>query len=150
MKNFTMEYQSSLPQETIFAISTDIENFHRVMPDYFKSLHVLEQIGNELVVLETIKFLGFNLKVKTKHIIKKPNMHEIHILTGPTKGTTFVESYIQSNDGTIISISVTLRFSGILKLFSVFENLVANKMNSTMKEFIVSAEKFNSTKLKSS
>lgn len=150
MKKFTIECQSSLPQETIFAISTDIENFHHVMPNYFKSLNVLERIGNELVVLEIIKFLGFNIKVKTKHIIKKPNVHEIHILTGPTKGTSFVESYIQSNGGTIISISVTLTFSGILKLFSVFENLIAKKMNSTMKEFIVSAEKFDSTKLKSS
>lgn len=150
MKNFTIECQSSLPQKKIFSINTDIENFHHVMPDYFKSLNVLERIDNELVVLETIKFLGFNLKVKTKHIIKKPNIHEIHILTGPTKGTTFVESYIQSNNGTIISISVALTFSGMLKLFSVFENLIANKMNSTMKEFVASAEKFNSSKLLSS
>ena len=150
MKNFTLECQSSLPQEKIFAISTDIENFHQVMPDYFKSLNILEKIDHELIVLETIKFLGFNFNVKTKHIIKKPNIHEVHILTGPTKGTIFVESYIQSNKGTIISINVTLKFSGIMKLFSVFEKLIANKMNSTMRKFVESAEKFNSSKLPSS
>lgn len=147
MKNFNLENYSSLPQEEIFHISTDIENFHHVMPNYFKSLNIVEQNDNVKIVIEKIKFLGVPLKIKTKHIITKPNIHKIEILSEPTKGTVFVESYIALNTGTIISIDVELRFSGFMKLFSFFEVYVAKKMNSTMSDFVKLAEKFNSSNI---
>lgn len=150
MKNFVLECYSSLPPEEIFNISIDVENFHHTMPDYFESLNIIKKNDREIIVDEIIKFLGFKLKVQTKHVIKKPNIHEVHILTGPAKGTSFIESYIQSSNGTLISINVTLQFSGIMKLLSIFENLVAKKMHSTMKEFVMSAETFYSSKIQSS
>ena len=33
------------------------------------------------IVIEKIKFLGLTLKIKTKHIILNPNIHQIHILS---------------------------------------------------------------------
>ena len=59
------------------------------MPDYFKSLTVIEDNENKKILIEKIKFLGINLKIKTMHIITKPNMHEVRILSGPLKGTVF-------------------------------------------------------------
>ena len=150
MKNFNLKCYSSLPPEEIFNISIDVENFHNTMPDYFESLNIIEKNDQQIIVDEIIKFLVFKLKVKTKHIIKKPNIHEVHILTGPTKGTSFIESYLPSDNGTLISINVTLQFSGIMKLFSIFENLIASKMDSTMKEFVISAEKYHSSRLQPS
>ncbi len=147
MKNFKLASYSSLPQEEIFHISTDVENFHHVMPNYFKSLNVVEQNDNEKIVIEKIKFLGVPLKIKTKHIITKPNIHKVEILSGPTKGTVFAESYIALNTGTMISIDVELKFSGFMKLFSFFEVYVAKKMNTTMSDFVKSAEKFNSSNI---
>lgn len=147
MKNFKLEKYTSLSQKEIFHISTDIENFHHVMPNYFKSLNVVEQNDDVKIVIEKIKFLGMHLKIKTKHVITKPNIHEVEILSGPTKGTVFVESYIALKTGTMISIDVELRFSGFMKLFSFFEVYVAKKMNSTMNDFVKSAEKFNSSNI---
>ena len=81
MKNFRLERYSSLSQEEIFHISTDVENFHHVMPDYFKSLDVAKQNDNVKIVIEKIKFLGIPLKIKTKHTIIKPNIHKVEILS---------------------------------------------------------------------
>ncbi len=147
MKHFTLTRNSSLSQERIFHLSTDVENFHQVMPDYFKSLKIIRQTKNEKIVLEKIKFLGIPLKIKTKHVIKKPSNHEIYILSGPTKGTVFVESYVKSDDGTVISIDVRLRLNGFFKLFGFLEDYLANQMSSVMDQFIKSTEKFNSYNL---
>ena len=145
MKKFQLKEHSLLSQKDIFKISTDIENFHLVMPDYFKSLKVITQTKSEKVVDEKILFLGIPLNVKTKHIIKNPNIHEVQILSGPTKGTVFVEKYDETFSGTIITIDVVFRFSGIFKLFTVLENYLSKKMKQTMKKFVVCAEKYYST-----
>ncbi len=147
MKNFKLENYTLLSQEEIFHISTDIENFHHVMPNYFKSLNVVEQNDNVKTVVEKIKFLGISLKIKTKHTITKPDIHKVEILSGPTKGTVFVESYIALKTGTMILIDVELRFSGFIKLFSFFQAYAASKMNSTMSDFVKSAEKFSSSNI---
>lgn len=137
-----MERSSSLSRDKIFKISTDVENFHNVMPEYFKSLVVVEQNHYGKIVVEKIKFLGIPLKIKTKHVVVKPNVHKINILSGPTSGTLFTETYIQSGDGTIISIHVKLILNGFYKLFSFLENCLANEMSKTMDKFIFSAEKY--------
>ena len=146
MKRFSLKHSTSLNQKEIFHISTDIKNFSLVMPDYFKSLVILDERKNFKIVQEQISFLGISLSIKTKHIIISPDIHEIYILSGPLKGTIFIEKYVPIDSGTMITIDIELRFSGFLKLFSFFENYVAKKMSNVMKEFIVSAEKFHSSR----
>ena len=141
MKQFTLERFSKLPQPDIFQISTDVENFHKIMPDYFKSLDVLEKGEYGIIVDEKINFLGISTQIKTKHIIIHPDIHGIHILTGPLKGSSFVESYVEKDNGTMITIDVTLHFNNFFKLFPFLENLVVKKMSKTMDEFIMCAEK---------
>ena len=141
MKQFTLRRFSKLPQSHIFQISTDVENFHNIMPNYFKSLDVLEENKYGKIVNEKINFLGITIQIKTKHVIVHPNIHEIHILTGPLKGTSFIESYVEKENGTLITIDVTLRFNIFLKLFPFLQNLVVKKMNNTMDEFVMCAEK---------
>ena len=96
MKNFILTRFTSLPQEKVFHISTDVKNFHNVMPNYFKSLYIIKQKEAEKIVIEKIKFLGIPLKIKTKHVIEKLDVHKVYILNGPTKGTVFLESYLKS------------------------------------------------------
>lgn len=127
MKNFILTRFTSLPQEKVFHISTDVKNFHNVMPNYFKSLDIIKQKKAVKIVIEKIKFLGIPLKIKTKHVIEKPDVHKVYILSGPTKGTVFLESYLKSENGTKISIDVTLRFNGFFRLFSFLEDYVAKK-----------------------
>ena len=130
MKNFTLIRFTSLPQEKIFHISTDVKNFHNVMPSYFKSLDVIKEKEAEQIVIEKIKFLGIPLKIKTKHVIEKPDVNKVYILSGPTKGTIFLESYLKSENGTKISIDVTLKFNGFFRIFSFLEDYFVKKMNA--------------------
>ena len=143
MSKFNLVKKSNLHRDLIFNISTDVENFHKVMPEYFKSLKIIQNSSNEKIVLESIDFLGRKIDIKTKHVIIQPNIHEVFILTGPAKGTSFIEKYESNPTGTDISISVDLKLNGFLKLIPFLKLLLFKKMNSVMSEFIVCAESYS-------
>ena len=140
MSGSNLIQKSNLERDLIFSISTDVENFHKIMPKYFKSLKIISDSLNEKIVLESIDFLGRKIKIKTKHMIVKPNVHKVFILTGPVRGTSFIETYDSTLSGTSISILVDLKLHGILKLIPFLKILVLKKMNSVMSEFIICAE----------
>ena len=140
MSGSNLIQKSNLERDLIFSISTDVENFHKIMPKYFKSLKIISDSLNEKIVLESINFLGRKIKIKTKHVIVKPNVHKVFILTGPVRGTSFIETYDSTLSGTSISILVDLKLHGILKLIPFLKILVLKKMNSVMSEFIICAE----------
>ena len=140
MTGCNLVQKSNLDCNTIFNISTDVENFHKIMPKYFKSLTVISSSLNEIIVSESIHFLGIKIKIKTKHVILKPNIHKVFILDGPVKGTSFIETYNPSLSGTDISILVDLKLRGILKLIPFLKFLLLKRMNSVMSEFITCAE----------
>jgi len=140
MSGSNLIQKSNLDRDILFKISTDVENFHKIMPKYFKSLKIISDSLNEKVVLESIDFLGRKITIKTKHIIIKPNVHKVFILTGPVRGTSFIETYDSTLSGTNISILVDLKLHGILKLIPFLKILVLKKMNSVMSEFIICAE----------
>jgi len=140
MSSFTLIQKSKLNRDLIFKISTDVENFHKVMPDYFKSLKIISDSSNEKIVLEYLDFLGRQIEIKTKHVIIPPNLHKVLILTGPAKGTSFVETYDSNSSGTDISIEVNLQLNGILKFVPFLKILLLKKMDSVMSEFIICAE----------
>tara|TARA_B110000438_G_C15719859_1_gene609295 strand:- start:281 stop:721 length:441 start_codon:yes stop_codon:yes gene_type:complete len=143
MSGINLIQKSNLERDIIFEISTDVENFHKIMPKYFKSLEIITNSTNEKIVLEFIHFLGRKIKIKTKHIILKPNVHKVFILTGPAKGTSFIETYNSTSTGTDISILVNLKLNGILKLIPFLKILLLRRMNSIMSEFIVCAESYS-------
>mgnify|MGYP003322106911 FL=1 len=143
MRKFNLVQKSNLNRDLIFKISTDVENFHKVMPEYFKSLKIIQNSSNEKIVLESIDFLGRKIEIKTKHVIIQPNIHEVFILTGPAEGTSFIEKYESGSTGTDISIVVDLKLNGFLKFIPFLKLLLLKKMNSVMSEFIVCAESYS-------
>ena len=143
MNGFNLIQKSNLKRDIIFEISTDVENFHKIMPKYFESLEVITNSTNEKIVLESINFLGRKIKIKTKHIILKPNVHKVFILTGPAKNTSFIETYTSSSTGTDICILVDLKLNGILKFIPFLKILLLKRMNSVMSEFIICAEHYS-------
>jgi hypothetical protein len=111
-----------------------------VLPKYFKSLKIIEDGEYEKIVTETIHFLGFCFKIKTRHMIIPPNIHEIHILNGLVNGSSFIESYKSFENGTEITIDVNLKISGVMTIFSFLKGYIIHKMISVMDEFIEAAE----------
>jgi len=140
LKCFKIIKHTSLSQQQIFHISTDIANFDKILPKYFKSLKIIQNDQYQKTVVEKIFFLGFGTKIKTRHVIIPPNIHEVYILTGPLKGSSFIESYIPSKNGTEIIINVNLKILGFLHFFSFFSNFIIDKMTFVMDEFVLSAE----------
>ena len=113
------------------------------MPNYFKSLDILSEDKSGIVVSEKINFLGQSVKVKTKHLVLPPNIHKVFILTGPLKGTSFIEHYVPSLSGTLISISVNLKINWLLKFIPFIEKILQKKMTCVMLEFIDCAERYS-------
>lgn len=142
MKQFSLKKHSAIPRDDLFQISTDIENFSSVMPEYFKSLSIIEESENEKLVDEKISFLGKMINVRSKHVIIPPNIHEVHILTGPLKGTFFIEHYDKSNEGTNIQIDITLFLNGLIRFIPFLQNIIVRRMESVFSEFLICAEKF--------
>lgn len=126
--------------EDIFNISVDVANFHQVLPKYFQSLKIIKDGKHEKIVIEKIFFLGFSSKIKTKHVILPPNFHHVYILSGPLKGSSFIESYNPLKIGTEIIIDVHLKFFGFFSGFNFLNNYIADKMHQVMNEFITSVE----------
>ena len=121
-------------------MSNNIENFSKLLPKYFTSLIIEKKIKNEIFVEEKIPFLFNSIKVKTKHIIENPNKHEIHILSGPLKKSSFIEYYEPSNLGTEVKIYIKLHFNGVFKILYPLTNFIENKINNIMDEFIFACE----------
>jgi len=141
MIHFTLKKISKANRDKLYSVSIDVENFSNLMPKYFKSLIIKKSIGNEIFVDEKIHFLGSLLDVKTKHVIIHPRIHEIHILSGTLRDSSFVESYDKTSDGTNVVIDVSIKFNGVSKLCLPFGFLIKRQMAKVMDEFLDSAEK---------
>ena len=141
MMGFTLKKNSTINRDKLYAISVDIKNFPNIMPKYFKSTSVKKVIRNEKFVDERIYFLGNTVDVKTKHVIIHPRIHEVHILSGPLQGSSFVESYEKMQDGTKVIIDVLINLNGITKIIFPFSFLIKRQMDKVMDEFLNSAEK---------
>jgi len=143
LTSFNLSGTSSLNRDIVFKISTDVNNFHSIMPNYFKSLDIISEDKSGIVVSEKINFLGQTVNVKTKHYVLPPNVHKVFILTGPLKGTSFFENYESSSSGTLILISVNLKINGFLKYIPFVKKILRKKMSHVMLEFINCTEKYS-------
>ena len=138
---FTLKKNSKMIRDDLYSISIDVKNFSSLMPKYFKEIIITKSIKNQIFIDEKIYFLGSFLDVKTKHIIIHPKIHEVYILSGLMRGSSFVESYDATSDGTNITIDVSINLNGISKLFLPFRFLIKWKMGRVMDEFLNSAER---------
>ena len=139
-----------MSRDIIFKISTDVSNFHKIMPDYFKSLKIIDDtLPDQKTVLENISFLGRTIDVKTKHVIMQPDTHKVFILSGPLRGTAFIENYgVSKSNGTDITITVNLSMHGLLKFIPFLDRIISKKMKSVMLEFVRSSENYFNSAMK--
>ena len=117
-------------RDLIFQISTDYNNFPKILPKYFKELKIVKKNGNSTIIQEKLQFLGRTIDVLTEHIIEKPDRHIVKMLDGQAKGTTFDEKYEKVGDKTKVTIEVDFVLSGGLKILGMFAK---SKIESSMK-----------------
>ena len=141
-QNFTLRKRSKLDRDKLYAISIDIKNFPHYMPKYFKSIKIRKDAGKEVWVDEIISFLGSSLRVKTRHLIVHPRIHEVHILSGPMSGSSFEEAYDEIlGGGTNVTIKVTVQFNGVFRILTPLGFLLKRQMSMVMDEFLDMAER---------
>ena len=132
-------------RDLIFGISTDYENFTKVLPKYFKSLEILESKTNKTIIKEKVNFLERTTTILTEHVIIKPDQHIVTMLDGQAKGTCFDETYEKNGSKTKIIIKVNLILHGSLKIAGFFaKKKIQTHMEKVMDEFVNYA-KNNST-----
>lgn len=127
----------NVDRDLIFEISTNYENFTKILPNYFEKLEIVEKSEKNTKIYETINFLGRTATVLTEHIVIKPDRHIVTMLDGPAKGSSFDETYEKIGIKTKITIKVDFILHGSLKLLGIFaKGKIKTQMNNVMNEFV--------------
>ena len=75
MPKFQFTKIVDVQRDKIFQISTDYENFTKVLPAYFKELKIVEKKENTTIIQEKIEFLGRTVDVLTEHVVELSLIH---------------------------------------------------------------------------
>tara|TARA_Y100000590_G_C15591760_1_gene966389 strand:+ start:730 stop:1167 length:438 start_codon:yes stop_codon:yes gene_type:complete len=137
MPKFEFIKKVDVQRDLIFQISTDYENFTKILPDYFKELRIIKKIDNTTIIQEKLQFLGRTIDVLTEHTIEKPDRHIVKMLDGQAKGSVFDERYEMDGNHTKVTINVDFILHGSLKILGAFaKGKIKQSMNSVMNEFV--------------
>ena len=137
MPKFEFIKKVDVQRDLIFQISTDYENFTKILQDYFKELRIIKKIDNTTIIQEKLQFLGRTVDVLTEHTIEKPDRHIVKMLDGQTKGSVFDERYEMDGNHTKVTINVDFILHGSLKILGAFaKGKIKQSMNSVMNEFV--------------
>ena len=137
MPKFQFTKIVDVQRDKIFQISTDYENFTKVLPAYFKELRIIEKKQNITIIQEKLEFLGRTVDVLTEHVVVMPDRHIVRMLDGQAKGSIFDERYEIDGDKTKITINVDFVLHGGLKILGMFaKGKIKQSMNMVMDEFV--------------
>ena len=137
MPKFEFENIVDVERDLIFQISTDYENFTRVLPEYFKQINIVEESDDITIIREKIQFLGRTVDVLTEHKVKKPDRHIVKMLDGQARGSIFDEKYEIEGERTKITINVDFVLHGGLKIMGAFaKGKIKQSMNTVINEFV--------------
>ena len=100
---------SSVSREKFFELVTDYESLQTLLPDFFPSMRIISTRSDSTLVEEHLKLAGKEFIVMAKHVVEKPNFHEIFIVGGDVKGTHITEEFEQTTEG--LRIIVTIDFT---------------------------------------
>jgi len=128
-------------RKKVFKITTNYENFQKILPQYYPSIRTISIRGNVSVVEEHLRIGGKELVMMAKHVIDEPILHEIFIIGGDAKGTHITNRYEHIPNGTKLIIEVNWKLKGMMKLNAFFGK--SNPLDEYLKiidEFALIAE----------
>ncbi|MEX2193423.1 MAG: polyketide cyclase [Nitrosarchaeum sp.] len=128
-------------RKKVFELTTNYENFQKILPQYYPSIRVISVRGNVSVVEEHLQIAGRELVMMAKHVIDEPILHEIFIIGGDAKGTHIIKRYESISHGTKLTLEIDWKLKGMMKLSNFFgKNKVLNDYSKIIDEFAVIAE----------
>ena len=128
-------------RKKVFELTTNYENFQKILPQYYPSIRIISVRGNVSVVEEHLQIAGRELVMMVKHVIDEPILHEIFIIGGDAKGTHIIKRYESIPHGTKLTIEIDWKLKGMMKISNFFgKNKVLNDYSKIIDEFAVIAE----------
>ena len=129
-------------RKKVFELTTNYENFQKILPQYYPSIRVISVRGNVSVVEEHLRIAGQELVMMAKHVIDEPILHEIFIIGGDAKGTHIIKRYESIPHGTKLTLEIDWKLKGIMKLVNFFgKNKILNDYSRIIDEFIAIVER---------
>ncbi|MBI2643739.1 MAG: polyketide cyclase [Nitrosarchaeum sp.] len=129
-------------RKKVFELTTNYENFQKILPQYYPSIRVISVRGNVSVVEEHLRIAGQELVMMAKHVIDEPILHEIFIIGGDAKGTHIIKRYKSIPHGTQLTLEIDWKLKGIMKLVNFFgKNKILTDYSRIIDEFIAIVER---------
>ena len=115
-----IEFETSrlvdVPNNRIFNVMADIENFPNILPENVVSVNILNKTDNEITAEEELFEAGIKTKLLVKHTIKPYSQHIIEIIDGDAEGTKITQYFESVDSQTKLTINVNLNVKGVASI----------------------------------
>jgi ribosome-associated toxin RatA of RatAB toxin-antitoxin module len=126
-----------VPNNRIFDVMTDIENFPNILPKNILYVNILTKTDSVIIAEEELSEAGIKTKLFVKHTIKPYSEHIIEIIDGDAEGTIITQYFEPVDSQTKLTTKVNLKMKGVASIvpFLPKSNLV-HALNTVISHFV--------------
>ena len=126
-----------VPNNRIFDVMANIENFPNILPENIVSVNILNKTDNEIIAEEELFEAGIKTKLLVKHTIKPYSEHIIEIIDGDAEGTKITQYFESSGSQTKLTTNVDLNVKGATSLIAFLpESNLVHAINTVISRFV--------------
>ena len=136
-----IEFETSrlvdVPNNRIFNVMADIENFPNILPENVVSVNIVNKTDNEITAEEELFEAGIKTKLLVKHTIKPYSQHIIEIIDGDAEGTKITQYFESVDSQTKLTTKVNLNVKGVTSIIAFLpEANLVHAMNTIVSHFV--------------
>ena len=136
-----IEFETSrlvdVPNNRIFNVMADIENFPNILPENVVSVNIVNKTDNEITAEEELFEAGIKTKLLVKHTIKPYSQHIIEIIDGDAEGTKITQYFESVDSQTKLTTNVNLKVKGVTSIIAfVPETNLVHAINTVISHFV--------------
>jgi len=126
-----------VPNNRIFDVMANIENFPKILPENIVSVNILNKTDNEIIAEEELFEAGIKTKLLVKHTIKPYSEHIIEIIDGDAEGTKITQYFESVDSQTKLTTKVSLNVKGVTSIIAFLpEANLVHAMNTVISHFV--------------
>ena len=126
-----------VPNNRIFDVMANIENFPNILPENVVSVNILNKTDNEIIAEEELFEAGIKTKLLVKHTIKPYSEHIIEIIDGDAEGTKITQYFESVDSQTKLTTKVSLNVKGVTSIVAFLpETNLVHAMNTVISHFV--------------
>ena len=126
-----------IPNNRIFNVMANVENFPNILPENVVSVNILDKTDNEIIAEEELFEAGIKTKLLVKHTIKPYSEHIIEIIDGDAEGTKITQYFESVDSQTKLTTNVNLKVKGVTSIIAfVPETNLVHAINTVISHFV--------------